>query len=63
MDRCPPGESTSRASAAFAVRLPYGPPRLTRVGTLRDLLAGCTGMNDDAAASQFAREENCEIFE
>jgi hypothetical protein len=29
----------------------YEPPRLTRVGTLRDLLAGATGDSDDGTGS------------
>jgi hypothetical protein len=59
MDRCPPGESTSRTDAAFAVSRGYEPPRLTRVGTLRDLLAGCTGTSDDAVSETFATRLDC----
>jgi hypothetical protein len=38
------------------VAVPYESPRLTRVGTLRDLLAGATGRNDDGMGG-FTQED------
>jgi hypothetical protein len=46
--RAEPGASPD---ASAAPRRAYEPPRLTRVGTLRDLLAGATGSADDGGGT------------